>query len=251
MRSYSAVFAAVGHVPAAPSGRPVSWAATGRGGGVSLPPYASLNLAGHVGDDPAFVAVNRDAVTSAIGANDLAITGSVHGARVGIVETGGVIEGCDALVTATPRLALMALGADCAVVGLVTDTAIAVAHCGWQGLVVDCLGAAVAALDDRGAGRVRSAVIGPAVCGGCYPVPEERAEAVSSSPASGPGVVVRLAGGQSGIDVAEGVRRRLLGLGLDPGSITRAGGCTVEDLSAFSYRRDGVTGRHGLLLMME
>ena len=50
--------------PRSPGGRPAPWAATGRSGGVSADPYASLNLAGYVGDADTSVAENRRQRTS-------------------------------------------------------------------------------------------------------------------------------------------------------------------------------------------
>ena len=46
----------------------VACAFTERTGGVSAPPYASLNLGSHVGDDPAAVRENRRRVLAALGA---------------------------------------------------------------------------------------------------------------------------------------------------------------------------------------
>ena len=65
---------------ASPGGHPVSWVATGRSGGVSLPPFDSLNLADHVGDDPAAVAANRARCAHLAGTDELAVMDAVHGA---------------------------------------------------------------------------------------------------------------------------------------------------------------------------
>ena len=243
----TALFPASGVLPAAPGGRPVTWAATGRFAGVSREPYGTLNLATHVGDDLAAVAANLQLVEAAVGCRGLAITGSVHGADVAVVDGPGLITGFDGLVTSTRSLGLLALAADCATVGLVAAGRVSVVHCGWQGLVKDVVGAAVAALG----GSVDHAVIGPAICGNCYPVPADRADAVRASAAYGDGVVVRRDDGQPGIDVGAGVVARLSRLGVDPSRIHRVAGCTAEDSTWFSFRRDGRTGRHGLVLVME
>lgn len=243
---------ATGHVlPARSDGRPVRWAATGRSGGLSLPPFDSLNLAGYVGDDPLAVRENRARVARAVGADlgRLAVMDAVHGAAVAWVTEPGVVPGVDALVTREPGLAVLALGADCVPLVLVGDdgATIAVVHCGWRGLVADVVGAAAGVMRDAGAGIAR-AVLGPAVCGTCYPVPRDRADEVALR-CRGPVAdvaLVRRSDGQPGIDVRLGVAARLAVLGLRRGSITLAGGCTVEDPALFSYRRDGRTGRHGM-----
>ncbi len=238
--------------PRSPGGRPASWAATGRSGGTSRSPYDSLNLAGYVGDSDVAVAENRRRLAASLGLPEgrIVVMDSVHGADVAVVTGPGVVPGVDALLTQEPDLAIVALGADCVPIVLIgdDDRTVAVAHCGWRGLVADVLGAVVTAMADHGSG-VERAILGPAVCGRCYPVPAERAAAVA---AAWPGPVsdaalVTCADGQPGIDVRAGAVVRLAGLGVAPAAISRVGGCTVEDPGLFSYRRDGVTGRQGVV----
>lgn len=238
-------------LPSAPGGRPARWAATGRSGGASRPPYASLNLAGYVGDDASSVEENRRRVAAQLGlpADQLCVMDSVHGATLAVVDAPGVVPGVDALLTQRPGLAIVALGADCVPIALVGSDGltVAVVHCGWRGLVADVIAVAVRALRDHGA-QVSTAVLGPAVCGSCYPVPQERAAQVVAerSAAVAAMALVTTSDGQPGIDVREGVAARLLELGVSAHAIERVGGCTVEDPALFSYRRDGITGRQGV-----
>jgi YfiH family protein len=247
------VFIASGAVePAGPGGRPTRWAATGRRGGVSAAPFDSLNLAGHVGDDPASVAANRESAVSALGLApaSFALLEPVHGADVVQVDSPGVASGVDGLVTTRAGLALIALGADCVPIALIGSAgrAVGVVHCGWHGLVVDVVGAAVSAMRDLDV-SIGAIVLGPAVCGACYPVPAERAEEVSSrtSAAVSTAALERTADGQPGIDVRAGVRARLQELGIPLEVVSSVGGCTVEDPTLFSFRRDGRTGRQGMV----
>ena len=236
-------------------GRPSSWAATGRSGGVSHPPFDSLNLAGYVGDDDDHVLANRRRLAETVGASGrrMAVMDAVHGASVATVSGSGVVAGVDGLVTQEPGLAIVALGADCVPVGLVGDDGrtIGVAHCGWRGLVVDVVGSLLSVLHDHGCG-VAFAVLGPAVCGACYPVPAERAGEVARrrSAAVSSVALTTCADGQSGIDVRRGVGARLIELGVEERVIVTAGGCTVEDRDLFSYRRDGITGRQGVAVCL-
>ncbi len=112
------------------------------------------------------------------------------------------------------------------------------------------VGATVATLADLGTrpGRV---VIGPAVCGTCYPVPPERSDRVRESCSAGVAraAVVRCPDGQPGIDVRAGVVARLTELAVPADSVAVVGGCTVEDAGLFSFRRDGVTGRQGMAIV--
>ncbi|MHB1211039.1 MAG: polyphenol oxidase family protein [Candidatus Nanopelagicales bacterium] len=235
--------------PTAPGGRPALWAATGRCGGVSLAPYDTLNLAGHVGDLPGAVAENRRRAARAVGSAHVATMRCVHGAAIARVDGPSESEGVDGLVTTTAGLALLALGADCLPLAIVGSNGIAVgvAHCGWRGLADDVVGEAVNAVESL-AGGIHEVVLGPAVCGACYPVPERRADVLRDavSPGVAAAAIVTTNAGQAGIDVRAGALSRLVELGVPAGSIRLVGGCTVEDPALFSYRRDGGTGRQGM-----
>ncbi len=238
-------------VPTAPGGRPVVWAATGRWGGVSAAPFDSLNLADYVGDEPRAVRENRSRLVDALGmpGGQPAVAGAVHGGQVAVVDGPGTVPGVDALVTRTPGVVILAMGADCVPIGIVgaDGGTVAVAHCGWRGLVADVLGAAVASVRASGT-DVSLVVLGPAVCGSCYPVPTERADQVrrGTSEAVGRAALATTPDGQPGVDVRRGLRARLAELGIV--SVSEVGGCTVEDPGLFSYRRDRITGRQGIAL---
>jgi YfiH family protein len=179
------------------------------------------------------------------------VLGAVHGADIAEVAGSGVVPGVDGLVTDTPELALVALAADCVPMAVIGDDGrtVAAVHCGWRGLALDVVGALLNVLDRRGCG-VQQAVLGPAVCGGCYPVPEDRAAQVAAAcgDAVAAAALVTCADGQAGIDVRVGITARLLERGVPAAAIRTVGGCTVEDPGLFSYRRDGVTGRQGILV---
>ncbi|WP_051425944.1 peptidoglycan editing factor PgeF [Jiangella gansuensis] len=221
---------------------PVRFAFTDRFGGVSQAPYDQLNLGGHVGDDPAAVARNRELLAGAIGLSPRAVSymNQVHGARVGVVDgpwTGPAPE-VDALVTTVPERALAVLVADCVPV-LVADPeagVVGVAHAGRPGLAAGVVPALVAAMRDFGA-RKLTARIGPAVCGRCYEVPEPmRAEVAAVVPESW--AVTRA--GTPGLDLPAGVAAQLRTAGA---AVEDVATCTIEDEASYSYRRDGVTGR--------
>jgi len=204
-----------------------------------------------VGDDPANVEANLALVSGLLGLprRRVVTMGAAHGARIAVVNEPGHIEGVDALISTSPDLALVALGADCATIALSGAGIIGVVHCGWRGLVADVLGAAVARMRSEGAGSL-DAVIGPAVCGRCYPVSPERIQELVSAVSSGVGAcaVSTSSDGQTSIDIRAGVCERLAELGVPTQVI---GGCTVEDEALFSHRRDGVTGRQGIVVAFE
>ncbi len=226
---------------------------TTRSGGVSAPPWDSLNLAAHVGDDPTAVAANRDSVADWLGV-PVAYATQVHGAAVIAVAAppppGSVSVGeADALVTTSTQVALGVLVADCAPVLLADSHArvVAVAHAGRPGLVAGVVQATVAAMCDLGAraDRVR-AVVGPCVAGRSYEVPAAVRDDVA---AAVPGTGCVTDWGTPAVDIAEGVRRVLTDLGVH--RIEVVGTDTYRDGSLFSYRRDGpVTGRFAGLVRL-
>lgn len=124
--------------------RPVHWPAPGgvracvttRHGGVSLPPFDSLNLGDHVGDSLAAVAANRAALGQALGARPVFLQ-QVHGTQVQRLDpTTPDATVADACVTTQPGVVCTVMVADCLPV-LLTDAqgrTVAAAHAGWRGL---------------------------------------------------------------------------------------------------------------------
>ncbi|MDQ1304405.1 MAG: purine-nucleoside/S-methyl-5-thioadenosine phosphorylase / adenosine deaminase [Actinomycetota bacterium] len=224
----------------------VEWLMTSRRGGVGRSPFDDWNLAGHVGDDPQTVSANRAVIADLAGLAPSAVVmmRQCHSAEVAVVQAadGQEIVGVDALVTARPDIVLVALAADCVPVALADPEAgvIGAVHSGWQGMVSGVTQAAIRAMVDLGAepGRIR-AVLGPAICGPCYPVPPER---VAAAAAVAPASAAIAPDGQPGIDVRAGLEVLLADLGVQ---VECVGGCTAESPELFSYRRDGLTGRQG------
>jgi polyphenol oxidase len=218
---------------------------TSRSGGVSQGPYASFNLALHVGDDPAAVATNRRRLSDTIGVPPESVVWmeQIHGATVAVVDgpAGEPVEGTDGLVTATPGVAVAVLVADCVPV-LLADPAngvVAAVHAGRVGAAAGVVPRAVEAFRSAGGDPATSdALLGPAVCGACYEVPADMQAAVESRL---PGSAVRTRAGTPGLDLRAGLSRQLTELGV--AQVVVDPRCTAEDRELFSHRRDGVTGR--------
>lgn len=215
---------------------------TDRSGGVSAPPYAGLNLGGHVGDAPEAVRENRTRVAQGMGVTPdrLVLMDQCHGAEVAVVtERPEGPLAVDGVVTTELDLALAVLVADCAPVLLSDHGAgvIGAVHAGRPGMVGGIVGVAASVMRDLGATRI-AAVVGPSVCGRCYEVPlAMREDAAAVSPESR----AVTWSGTPAIDVASGVVAQLRTAGID--DVTWVGGCAREEPSLYSYRRDGTTGR--------
>ena len=222
----------------------VRWAFTDRTGGASAAPYDSLNLGGHVGDDPAFVHANRELLASGLGVPraSLVFMDQVHGAAVTAVTAAQplALPASDGLVTSVPGLVLVVLVADCVPVLLADPTAgvVAAVHAGRPGVLPRIVLEAVRAMAELGARpETTTALLGPAVCARCYEVPESmRAEVATAVPATW----ATSRTGTPSLDLRAGLVAELaaVGVGAEP-----VGPCTVESADLFSYRRDGRTGR--------
>ena len=226
-------------------GAGIGVAFSSRTGGVSRPPYESLNLGLGVGDDPVAVAANRTALAAACGlrVTDLAWMRQVHSRHVSYVGAGssGPAGPADAMFTDVPGLALSVLVADCVPVLLADPVArlVGAAHAGREGLLAGVVPALLGSMIAAGASAARMrAVTGPAICGGCYEVPDEMQARVA---AAVPAAACRTTAGTAGLDIAAGVRAQLAAAGLS--WIGADGRCTNESAELFSYRRSGTTGR--------
>ena len=243
--------------PLAPSDRSADWAVTGRLGGVSTGPFATANLADHVGDSPDSVAANRERLASLVklDAHSLAVMAPVHGADFAWMQSPGTALSVDAVITDQPNIGLVAMGADCATIGIVGNATlgggsgsrvIAAVHCGWQGLCRDVLGATLDEMARWGATSF-GAVIGPTICGICYRVDSDRVERVRRECAAH--VAESALSAEGGIDVRAGLLADLAARGIDAHLV---GGCTYENpKDLFSYRRDQITGRQGLIIALK
>lgn len=225
---------------------------SGRFGGVSGPPYESLNLGLGVGDDPAAVAANRAALAMACGlsAPDLAWMSQVHGADVCYLDAGTPQppDPVDAIFTDVPGRALCVLVADCLPVLIADPVArlIGAAHAGREGMVAGVVPALVSAMTKAGASPARMrALTGPAICGGCYEVPAELQARVGEAV---PQASCQTLDGTAGVDIPAGVRAQLADAGV--GWVRSEPRCTKESADLFSYRRDGKTGRSAGLIWL-
>jgi YfiH family protein len=202
-------------------------------GGVSEPPFDSLNLGLLTDDADDAVVENRRRLASALGFEPgrLAFARQVHGTRLIDHRAGSpedVVE-ADGHVVSEPGLAPLVFVADCLPVALSGPGGVAIVHAGWRGLA----GGVIAAGADAVAAT--RAAIGPGIGLCCYEVGEEVLTAFAPL---GEGV----AKGRM-LDLPEVARRLLAEARVE--AVESADLCTsCEDELFFSHRRDdGRTGR--------
>jgi len=221
----------------------ISVVVTSRFGGFSSGDFSSLNLASHVGDDSSVVAKNHQVLTELLGADSLKVLAATHGADVQVVEKNTKVHPGDGLITRAQNLGLVALAADCVPFALIDTVAqiVAVGHCGWQGLVAELPKSISSEFSEQGGDPTRSiAVLGPAICGKCYEVGADRVELVTKKC---PSAVID----EHHLDISAGVITQLRQSGF---KIEQISACTAESDTLYSYRRDEITGRHALAVVI-
>lgn len=229
--------------PAPPSVRAAS---TLRSGGVSVGSYASLNLGGHVGDEPARVAENRRRLQSTLSLPAEPVwLNQVHDSEV--VKADSLhTRTADAAWTDEHGVVCAVLTADCLPI-LLCDrqgARVAAVHAGWRSLVGGVVEATVTALGDTDL----LAWLGPAIGPKAFEVGEEVRQAF----------IKRLGDCDEAFSPANGRwRADLYALArqvLKRTGITAVYGgdfCTYSDPTRFfSYRRDGQTGRMASLIWL-
>ena len=217
---------------------------------MSAEPYAALNLATHVADAPTSVAANRRIVERTLGLqpDHLVVMEAAHGREISVVSTyvDPAVAGFDSLVTSEPGIAVAALAADCLLVLLHDADAgiVGAVHAGWIGVRDDVVGATIEQMRLMGARRLVG-MIGPGVCGECYPVPPDRVAQVADVV---PEAASRTSAGHPSLDLTRGMLAHLGRAGVEASAV---GICTVESPRHYSYRRDHVTGRQAGVIVLD
>ncbi|MBN1458718.1 MAG: peptidoglycan editing factor PgeF [Armatimonadetes bacterium] len=229
---------------------------TSRHGGESEPPYDSLNLGLHVGDEPNRVVENRRRVCEALDVEfgRLTFGQQSHSDRVHVVQSVEAGRGrerfedglsaTDGLVVTEPEIPVAVFVADCVPLILYDPKqhVTAVVHAGWRGTAAGIAGEAVRVLTaDCGVRPETLRVgLGPAIGRCCYDVSAEVARAVG---------VAELRDGKWYADLAEANYRQLTAAGVASSQIELSAICTAcqgdEFYSERRLRRP--TGRFGAI----
>lgn len=247
-------------VPRWPAPDAVHAVFTTRAGGVSRPPFDSLNLGRPSGDDVACVDINRRRLADAIGYPPV-FMGQVHGVVSVVLPVvpplpeDAVIE-ADACTTDSPGTVCTVRVADCLPV-LFTDRAgraVGAAHAGWRGLALGVLERTVAqfcqlpALADAVHGAPIDPAdilvwLGPCIGPGAFEVGGEVRTAFLAGDAQAERCFRPQRDKKWLADLAALARQRLHALGMVSihGNDSTASWCTVGNPSRFfSHRRDSV-----------
>ncbi|MDX7993018.1 purine nucleoside phosphorylase YfiH [Xenorhabdus littoralis] len=221
---------------------------TTRMGGVSLPPYDSLNLGNHVGDTPECVARNRKLLVEyARLLQQPTWLEQVHGTRV-ITLNGQSLENnqADAVYTNIPGQVCAVMTADCLPVLFcnVAGDEIAAAHAGWRGLCEGVLENTVSHFTAKP--EMIRAWLGPAIGPEKFEVGNEVREAFIAVNSDLDQAFTPY-GDKFLANIYLLARLKLQSVGIT--DIFGGTACTAtEEKNFFSYRRDGNTGRMATLI---
>ncbi len=207
-----------------------------RRGGVSPPPYDTLNLGRSAGDFLDRVDENESRLARAIGLpGEPARAYLAHGDRCAVVERPGVYRGVDGLATSVRGLPLWLTVADCYAVFVEAGNWIGLLHCGWRGTAAGAVGvlARLLALRSGTPTSGMRAWIGPGIGSCCYPVGDDVAARFASE-------WITRRHGVAHLDLGGAIEMDLLAAGVVSGSLERSRLCTsCNPAILFSYRRDG------------
>lgn len=245
-------------------GRPggVTLAFSERTGGVSQPPYASLNVGDSCGDEAGAVVANRRRLLEALGVGQLEARlvnpVQVHGSDIVVISDGSdaavaaaqaaARAGADAVVCAATDVPVLLCSADCVLVVLVAPGAFAVVHSGWRGTVARVAAKALAALTELAGCQPADVLcyLGPYIHAADFEVSPDLAERFVAE--FGPTV----APDATHVDLGQAIRLTLTAAGARDEAVLDECPSTVTNTQRFfSYRAEGGTcGRIGALAVL-
>ncbi|MCW9023704.1 MAG: peptidoglycan editing factor PgeF [Gammaproteobacteria bacterium] len=221
-----------------------------RTGGVSQPPYDSLNLGDHVGDDPTAVTENRQRLFQLGLPSEPIWLKQVHSKQVVDAPTTqpGEIE-ADGSYTSVTGIVCAVMTADCLPVLICNQqgTQVAAVHAGWRGLADGIIETAIDKFNDEKSDLL--VWLGPAIGPNAYEVGDDVRDAfVNHDPHAESAFIV--SNNKWLMDIYTLARQRLTTSGVN--HIYSGEHCTYNNKTHFySYRRDGITGRMASLIWIE
>lgn len=227
----------------------VKLAFTERTGGISQPPFDSLNLGTHVGDQLPLVLKNRQRLLQQFSlSSEPAWLEQVHGIEVVDLDTDSN-RTADASFCRTTNHTCVVMTADCLPV-LICDksaTQVAAVHAGWRGLCDGIIEKIVSLFD--AAPNELCVYLGPCIGANAFEVGAEvRQLFIDKHPQSEPFFIPHADKYLADLQGMARYRTQLMGVN----NIYNLPHCTFELKDRyFSYRREPVTGRMASLIWLE
>ncbi len=242
-----------------PAPRNVKALQTTRVGGVSVAPYASLNLGTHVNDDGIAVARNRQLLSPYLPSEPVWVN-QVHGIETIDAAKSDCVQNADASFTTQRNVVCVTMTADCLPVLLcdAAGTIVAAVHAGWRGLCDGVIEAAIHKMNVPTSEIL--AWLGPAIGPTAFEVGHDVREAFIKHDAQAEQAFKALGAHKNDhesdkwlCDMYLIAKQRLNKLGVTQiyGASVNEDFCTyTDDARFFSFRRDNVTGRMASLIWL-
>ncbi len=148
-----------------------------RVGGVSEPPFDSLNVKYEIEDSEENVRENRKRILDSMSTDKLAFAKLAHSADFASVNVGTDFEAVDGLITDQKGLALGLSVADCLPIIVSDGKQLGIIHAGWRGTVAGITTNVVSGLINGGLDLENTvAVNGPCICKQHFEVNDEAAQ---------------------------------------------------------------------------
>ncbi len=214
---------------------------TDRFGGVSKPPFDTLNLALHVEDDFDAVLANRAILSQKIGTQNLQFMEQIHSSNVTIIKSydDKAVLQTDAMITKQKDLALCVMVADCMPVLLHDGVkeVIAVAHAGRVGVKEKIVNKTIKKMREEFYCDINDIkiFIGASIKSCCYEVKRDVVHGFEN--------YLEIREDKIYLDTSKKCLDDLVSIGIRIENIEISPVCTCCEKSLFSYRREGQTGR--------
>lgn len=219
-----------------------------RHGGVSPPPWDSLNVSHGVGDHSENVVFNRNMIKKRLNFKCLISARQIHGTDIHhvekIPENAAEITGYDAFITDIAGIGLMVQQADCQAVVFADPVrlAVGIAHTGWRGSVANIIAKTIQAMKNTFLTDPADlmAAISPSLGPCCAEFINYRKEL--------PAKFHKFKNNMDHFNFWDISRSQLENAGVQQDNISIASVCTVCNKEYFSYRREGNTGRGATII---
>lgn len=224
---------------------------TTRIGGVSQSPYATFNLALHVGDDKNDVLTNRQKLTEYLNlASEPCWIKQVHASNIINAKSDGTVQTADGSITDSTNTICIVLTADCLPLLLCNKagTVVAAVHIGWRGFSKNIIARVLDKLST--ANKQLMAWLGPCISAKYYEIDTVVYDATRVIFPGAEKCFTATRQGHWLMDLKQLVKMQLNNLNIDQVYISPY--CTYSDTANFfSHRRDGTTGRMATMIWMD
>ena len=242
-------------LPNWPAPKSVTAVSTLRTGGISQMPYASFNVANHVGDDPAHVAQNRSRLQADLQLKQSPIwlnqTHSSDIIQLTQAQSYHTPPDADGAYTQDPNCICTVLTADCLPI-LLCDQAgslVCALHVGWRGLCAGIIEQAIRILPADPATLL--AWIAPGIGFAAFEIGHDVKMQLANHPSAPETAFMQTPAGRYHANLPALAIARLVHSGMPKAHCFGGEHCTFRDETHYySYRRDGLTGRQASLIWL-